>query len=188
MPHLPSKPHVVSTLHPSHHASTWQLPSRVTRLLHDCLLSIIWSLGILVLAVNVILLSIIDASTCPTSNAAIPLCHLAPITTTLSETNSKESTDSWPCVSSHHPCGLIASRMEEHTQSHKWISAWTAELFVAPRAFNGPMRDCQLSALQSWLHLGPAIHIVLVGQHPSLHDVAAEHPQRVHVEDRVAVR
>ena len=90
MPHLPSKPHVVSTLHPSHHASTWQLPSRVTRLLHDCLLSIIWSLGILVLAVNVILLSIIDASTCPTSNAAIPLCHLAPITTTSSETNSKD--------------------------------------------------------------------------------------------------
>ena len=188
MSHPPCKPHVVSPLHPSHNSSTWQLPSRIARLLHDCLLSIMWSLGILFLAVNVLLLSIMDTSICPTSSAAIPLCHLAPITSSTPETNSQEATDTWPCLSSHHPCGLLSSRMEEHTQSHKWISAWTAELFVAPRAFTGPMRDCQLSALQSWLLLGPAVHIVLVGQHPSLYDVAAEHPHRVQVEDRVAVR
>jgi hypothetical protein len=61
----------------------------------------------------------------------------------------------------------------------------TVTLFSAPPAFTGSESDLNRQALLSWLHLSPRPQVVLLGNHSSLHQVAAEFPGLVTVEPNI---
>lgn len=61
----------------------------------------------------------------------------------------------------------------------------TVTLFSAPPAFTGNESDLNRQALLSWLHLSPRPQVVLLGNHSSLHQAAAEFPGLVTVEPNI---
>lgn len=61
----------------------------------------------------------------------------------------------------------------------------TVTLFSAPPAFTGSESDLNRQALLSWLHLSPRPHVVLLGNHSSLHQTAEEFPGLVTVEPNI---
>ena len=61
----------------------------------------------------------------------------------------------------------------------------TVTLFSAPSTFTGSENDLNRQALLSWLHLSPRPQVVLLGNHSSLHQVAAEFPGLVTVEPNI---
>lgn len=61
----------------------------------------------------------------------------------------------------------------------------TVTLFSAPRAFSGSGNDRNRQALLSWLHLSPRPHVVLLGNHSSLHAMAEEFSGLVSVEPNI---
>jgi hypothetical protein len=53
-------------------------------------------------------------------------------------------------------------------------------IFSAPKPFTNPhIAIIQRNALQSWLHLGPEVEAMLVGQEPGMAEVAAEYDVRL---------
>lgn len=61
----------------------------------------------------------------------------------------------------------------------------TVTIFSAPAAFSGSESDLNRQALLSWLHLSPRPHVVLLGNHSSLHQIAEEFPGLVTVEPNI---
>ena len=88
--------------------------------------------------------------------------------------------------------GLRCSHTLELTRSlqseHVGGVFYTVKIFTAPRPFLAAENSQQRLALKSWLRLHPKPQVILLGRHPSLHDVAAEYPDDVRVEEEVDTR
>ena len=83
-----------------------------------------------------------------------------------------------------HTLELTRSLQSEHVGG----VFYTVKIFTAPRPFLAAENSQQRLALKSWLRLHPKPQVILLGRHPSLHDVAAEYPDDVRVEEEVDTR
>ena len=88
--------------------------------------------------------------------------------------------------------GLRCAHTLELTRSlrseHAGDVFYTVKIFTVPRPFLAAENYRQRLALESWLRLHPKPQVVLLGRHPTLHDVAADYPDNVQVEEKVDMR